>query len=146
MVGAVIRVRAAVATTIALAVLACAARAAELPDPTRPPALQRIAASASAPAAAPEGPVLQSVLTGPGRKASAIISGRLIEPGGTTHGMRLVQVTETGAVLRGPRGTVTLALTPGADKRAATAIAAPLRTAAAAGHDAPQSPVIAEPK
>jgi len=141
----VTRARCAIATTLALAVLACAARAAELPDPTRPPAQQRVAASASAPVAAPAGPVLQSVLTGPGRKGSAIISGRLVEPGGTTHGMRLVQVTETSAVLRGPRGTLTLALTPGADKRAAAAVALPLRTAEAGSHDTSR-PVIAEPK
>ena len=143
-----IRIGTRLAGSFALAVVTLSAVSAELPDPTRPPAQQRVAAPASAPSAAAEAPVLQSVLTGPGRKASAIISGRLIEPGGTTHGMRLVQVTETSAVLRGPHGTLTLALTPGADKRAAAAtLPPPLRTADAAGREQiSRPPLIAEPK
>ena len=148
MVGAV-RSPLAPATRCAVALLAAAttALAGELPDPTRPPQRQRAAAASSAPMPTAETPVLQSVLIGPGRSPSAIISGRLVAPGDATHGLRLVRVTETGAVLSGPRGTVTLALTPGAEKRAAAAPAfAPLRTADAAPIAATRRPFLAEPK
>jgi hypothetical protein len=91
--------------------------------------------------------VLQSVLTGPGRAPSAIISGQLVEPGGAIQGMRLVRVDETSAVLRGPRGPVTLALTPGAEKRAAATAAKPaLRTADAAANAQSRRPSHAEPQ
>ncbi|MGZ8259332.1 MAG: hypothetical protein ACXWUL_02135 [Caldimonas sp.] len=121
--------------------------AGELPDPTRPPQRQSAAAPTGAPTPAPDTPVLQSVLIGPGRAPSAIISGRLVAPGEATHGMRLVRVTETAAVLSGPRGTVTLALTPGAEKRAAAAPAvAPVRTADAAPIAAKRRSFLAEPK
>ena len=93
------------------------ARAADLPDPTRPPAAQRPSPSGTA-AAAPvtAAPVLQSVLIGEGRKPSAIINGRLLQLGDAYDGMRLTRVDETGAVLSGARGRTVLALTPGSDK------------------------------
>ena len=93
------------------------ARAADLPDPTRPPAAQRPGPGGSAPAAsASAAPVLQSVLIGEGRKPSAIINGRLLQLGDAYDEMRLTRVDETGAVLTGARGRTVLALTPGADK------------------------------
>ena len=147
MVGAVSRARALLACAVVLCAGTTPAFAADLPDPTRPPQRQRAATAASAPSAEPDAPVLQSVLTGSGRTPSAIISGRLVSAGDTTHGMRLVRVHETGAVLRGPRGTVTLALTPGAEKRAAATTAdAPVRTADAATGRGSKPPFPAEPK
>lgn len=105
----------------ALLGLQCAlALAADLPDPTRPPMAQRHApASGVAPTERPTAPILQSTLTGAGRKPSVIINGRAIELGESFDDMRLMSVTETGAVLSGPRGSTTLALTPAADKLAA---------------------------
>ena len=92
--------------------------AAELPDPTRPPTALRRAPGAPAPTVAikPNAPVLQSVMTGEGRKPSVIINGRSLELGESFDDMKLTRVSETGAVLTGSRGTTTLALTPGADK------------------------------
>jgi hypothetical protein len=120
-----------------LAALTClpAANAGELPDPTRPPMAQRHVGSGPVTVKA-AGPVLQSVMTGEGRKPSVIISGRALELGDSFDDMKLTQVSETGAVLSGAHGTTTLALTPGSDKSfaaaastdrvAATALAQPM--------------------
>ncbi len=101
--------------------LAAGAVAGELPDPTRPPASLRPAASSSAPyvATAPA-LVLQSVLIGEGRKPSAIINGRVVELGDSLDGQRLVRVFDGGALLAGPNGPMTLALTPDSEKVART--------------------------
>jgi hypothetical protein len=117
-------------------------QAGELPDPTRPPTAQRrVAAGASAPAAAPSVPVLQSVLIGEGRKPSAIIDGRLLQLGDALGELRLTRLDETGAVLSGPRGQTLLALTPGADKQVAgTAAAQKLGALAAPGRLAAATP------
>jgi MSHA biogenesis protein MshK len=97
---------------LVLAVLAAAVQvqADDLRDPTRPPAAMLApAAAASAPADAPQ---LQSVLLGNGRKPAAVISGQLVLLGGQLGDARLVRVTERSAVLKGPQGETTLALTP----------------------------------
>lgn len=94
----------------ALAACALQVQADELRDPTRPPAAMLAPASAaSAPADAPQ---LQSVLLGKGRKPAAVISGQLVLLGGQLGDAKLVRVTERGAVLKGPQGETTLALTP----------------------------------
>jgi hypothetical protein len=102
--------------------LGAVAVAGDLPDPTRPPASLRPAATTGAPDA-PAAPalVLQSVLTGEGRKPTAIINGRIVELGDSLDGLRLVRVFDGGALLAGPSGPTTLALTPGAEKVSAAA-------------------------
>lgn len=102
--------------------------AAELPDPTRPPAALRAASPSATPAAAAAAPVLvlQSVLIGEGRKPSAIINGRVVELGESFDGLRLVRVFDGGALLAGAGGATTLALTPGSEKVAVETGAQPL--------------------
>jgi hypothetical protein len=123
----------AVAVVAASAALASwpAAAAGELPDPTRPPlALRRTTTGPGPIALKPAPPVLQSVMTGAGRRPSVIISGRTLELGDSFDDMKLTKVSETGAVLSGSRGTTTLALTPGSDKSFAS-VASVERLAAA---------------
>lgn len=101
---------------------ASTALAAELPDPTRPPATRRASPSAAAaPALVAATPVLQSVLIGDGRKPSAIISGRMLTLGDPFDDMRLTGVTEAGALLSGPHGPTALTLTPNSAKQVALA-------------------------
>jgi len=101
--------------------LVAGAVAGELPDPTRPPASLRPASASSTPSvAAATALVLQSVLIGEGRKPTAIINGRVVELGDSLDGQRLVRVFEGGAVLAGPTGPMTLALTPDSEKVART--------------------------
>jgi MSHA biogenesis protein MshK len=99
--------------------LVAGAVAGELPDPTRPPASLRVASPTPSVAAAPA-LVLQSVLIGEGRKPTAIINGRVVELGDSLDGQRLVRVFEGGALLAGPNGPTTLALTPDSEKVART--------------------------
>ena len=101
----------------ALAALPLFAQANTLRDPTRPPeAMINGAAEAPAPAGALQ---LQSVLLGAGRRPAAVISGELVLLGGRVGDTRLVRVTERSAVLQGPNGLTTLALTPDATKQGA---------------------------
>ena len=111
---------------VALFALASSALAADLRDPTRPPATapRPVASLPGMTAPAPAPLVLQSVLTGSGRRASVIINGRVVELGDAFDQMRLMQVTDSRATLTGPRGSTVLALTPGADKQLAAAPAA----------------------
>jgi hypothetical protein len=110
--------------------------AAELPDPTRPPAALR-PATTTATTAMPSAPtlVLQSVLIGEGRKPSAIINGRVVELGESFEGLKLVRVFDQGALLAGPGGATTLALTPGSEK-----------VAVATTPGAPAQPIVAMTK
>ena len=104
--------------------------AGELPDPTRPPASVRQAGPTGAPAvAAVPVLVLQSVLIGEGRKPVAIINGRVVELGDSFDGLKLVRVSDTGALLAGPGGATTLALTPASEKVAVAAQPQPLLAA-----------------
>ncbi len=116
-----------------LFLLAMSASAADLRDPTQPPPMAPRSVAALPGMAAPAPLVLQSVLTGSGRRASVIINGRVVELGEAVDQMRLMQVTDTRATLTGPRGSTVLALTPGADKQFAVAPAAERTLARAAG-------------
>ena len=92
--------------------------AADMRDPTRPPAQHRESNVPPPPAATPaSAPLLQSILIGEGRKPSAIIDGRLVQLGEDYERMRLTRITETHAVLSGANGQTTLQLTPGAAKQ-----------------------------
>jgi MSHA biogenesis protein MshK len=116
------------ASLLSLAAAAFAAVAAELPDPTRPPAAMHAASPGGPAPAAAAAPalVLQSVLVGEGRRPSAIINGRVVELGDALDGLRLVRVFDGGAILSGPTGATTLALTPGSEKVAVDGAAQPL--------------------
>lgn len=95
----------------------CAVAAEPLPDPTRPPAGMAGEGSPGAPAAtAPAGPVLQSVLIAPKRRA-AIISGETVELGGKYQDAKLIRVSEGEAVLKTEQGLQTLKLFPQVEKR-----------------------------
>jgi len=108
------RVR-AILFALALGAGAAQALAAEmLPDPTRPP----VGAGVEAPGApvAAAGPVLQSVMIRPGRRA-AVISGQLVVEGERFGDAKLVKVSEGEVVLIGPEGRQTLKLFPGVEKQ-----------------------------
>lgn len=107
-------------TTVAagVALVSWSARAEDLPDPTRPPMAQRRVVTSDALKAA--APVLQSIISGPGRKPSVIISGHALELGESFENMKLVRVTELAATLSGPNGQTKLSLTPNADKLVAS--------------------------
>ena len=79
------------------------AQAQALPDPTRPPPMMMKApAGAAVAAAAPAGPVLQSVLIGrqAGGRQVAVIDGETVRLGGAFRGAVLVRMTETEVELR----------------------------------------------
>jgi hypothetical protein len=96
-------------------VLAGSADAAGTADPTRPP--DGVMAPAAAPAEAQTGRlVLQSVLVAPDRQI-AVVSGVPLAIGDEVQGHRLLRVTDTGAVLQGPAGRVSLKLYPDAERR-----------------------------
>lgn len=92
--------------------LAGSARAQELPDPTRPPALT--AQSPGAPVT-PAGPVLQSIMIFPSR-AEAVISGRLVHVGDTVGNGRIIKIAETDVVLQTSAGLRTMKLFPSIEK------------------------------
>jgi MSHA biogenesis protein MshK len=98
-----------------LSAAAMPAGAQGLADPTRPPA--GLVAS-DAYGEANGGPVLQSVMISPGRKA-ALISGQVVVLGGKYGSARLVRLTESEAVLRDGSETTVLRLYPLVDKRPA---------------------------
>ena len=87
-----------------------------LPDPTRPPAEASIMGGGGAVPAG--GPVLQSVLIGPGRK-SAVIGGQLLEEGDLFGDAKVVKISEGEVILSGPGGEQTLRLFPGVEKKPA---------------------------
>jgi MSHA biogenesis protein MshK len=77
------------------------AQAQALSDPTRPPPMMLKAPPGTA-AAAPAGPVLQSVLIGrqAGGRQVAVIDGETVRLGGAFRGAVLVRMTETEVELR----------------------------------------------
>lgn len=84
-----------------------------LMDPTRPPE----AFVTGAPGAGQEeGLRLQSVLMPQSGRPTAIISGQVVRVGEEVGGARLLKLTETEAVLKGPNGVERLFLTPDATK------------------------------
>jgi MSHA biogenesis protein MshK len=90
------------------------ARAQALNDPTRPP--YGAYEGESSPAAPAGGPVLQSVMITPDRKA-AIISGVMVRLGEKYGSAQVVQISETEVVLREGGESQVLKLYPGVDKR-----------------------------
>ncbi|MBI3284294.1 MAG: MSHA biogenesis protein MshK [Burkholderiales bacterium] len=92
--------------------LGAAAQAQDLPDPTRPPP----ALTATERAAAPAGPVLQSVLIAPDRRV-AIISGQAVALQGKYGDQTLVRISETEVVLSKGRERQTLKLFPDFEKK-----------------------------
>lgn len=96
-----------------------------LVDPTRPPGGQ----AESAQAVGPGGPVLQSVMLSPSRKA-AVISGEMVALGGRYGAAKLVRLTETEAVLKNGADVTVLKLHPLVEKRAVggTAAKGPTKT------------------
>jgi MSHA biogenesis protein MshK len=111
---------------VALSLLAAAGAAGgqanspeSLADPTRPPP-GLLGTPGSNPVAITAGPVLQSVLEAPDRKA-AIISGERVELGGRYGQAKLVRLTDSEALLEGPEGRTLLRLVPGVEKRPAGA-------------------------
>ena len=99
-----------------MAGLAAAPASAQSPlaDPTRPPA--GYAQDGDAPAAAPSGPVLESVVLPKKGRPLAVIGGRLVRVGEYYGDSRLIRVTEREAVREGPAGIERLFLTPGIEK------------------------------
>ena len=96
--------------------LVASAGAADLPDPTRPPAALAAVAPADGGASEIERPVLQSVMISPARRV-AIISGQAVVLGAMYQGARLIKVTGGEAVLRSGKETQTLKLFPDLHKQ-----------------------------
>ncbi len=97
----------------AVLMLPMCAFAEDLPDPTRPPAAimaPPVAGETGAVEKTPSG--LQSVIISRNRRA-AIIDGETVELGGKHGDVRLIEVNETGVVLRGAQGRQVLTLFPG---------------------------------
>jgi hypothetical protein len=89
------------------------ASAQTLADPMRPPAAF-LAPVAGAPAqtAKPTGPIVHTIIIGPGRRY-ATIDGRTVTEGDTVRGMRVTRIDEAQVVLRETTGqTVALDLLP----------------------------------
>jgi len=95
--------------------MSCAAHAAGLPDPTRPPAGFD---AGSAAAAQPSGPVLQEVRT-IGARRSAVISGQAVKVGSRVGDAMVTRIDEDRVQLHGPEGMQTLKLFPDVDKQPA---------------------------
>lgn len=92
------------------------AEMAPLADPTRPPN----GFSDGALADGDDGGLrLQSILKPQGGKPTAIISGQVVRVGERIGEARLLRLTETEAVLRGPKGVERLFLTPDVQKSSA---------------------------
>jgi MSHA biogenesis protein MshK len=85
-------------------------------DPTRPPAGFGAAAETAATAAHAGGPVLQSVMLSPTRRA-AIISGQMVSRGESYGDAVLTEVAEDHVVLNRGGSLQILKMYPGAEKR-----------------------------
>jgi hypothetical protein len=95
------------------------AAAQTLADPMRPPAAF-LAPAANTPtqAAKPTGPIVHTIIIGPGRRY-ATIDGRTVTEGDTVRGMRVTRIAEAGVVLRDATGqNVALELLPAVGKNA----------------------------
>jgi hypothetical protein len=92
------------------ALLPAAVQAQLLTDPTRPPD------AADAQGAAAAGPVVQSIIIGPGSKRTAIIGGERVEVGGNYGGARVVRITDAGVFLKGSEGETFLPASAGVEK------------------------------
>jgi MSHA biogenesis protein MshK len=106
------------AVLLALFFYCASASAQAIKDPTRPPPGLGAVQPSTGMQAAPAGPVLQSVILSPTRRA-AIISGQLVERGEPYGEAVLAEVGQDYVVLRSGAGTQVLKLYPGTEKRAA---------------------------
>ena len=97
---------------LALSVLA--AKAQNIPDPTRPPDF--ILAPVGAAGSEPSGPVLQSVLIAADRRL-AIISGKTVKLYEKYADQTVIKITETEVVLRNGKALQTLKLFPDFEKK-----------------------------
>jgi MSHA biogenesis protein MshK len=103
-----------------LAALACAPVAAQVPDPTRPPGAQL--APIGAGAGVDNGVIdtergVQAVLVQPDAKqSSAIVNGQLVKVGGMVGDKRVLKITESEVVLKGPAGREVMKLIPTIEK------------------------------
>lgn len=93
-----------------------AAAAETLVDPTRPPSMVEKSAAGVAPA--PVGSGLQSIFISPQRRV-ALIDGKEVPVGGHVGEAKLVQIAEDHIVLKDAKGTRSVALLPGIEKRPA---------------------------
>jgi len=93
------------------------AQAAQLADPTRPPADILAPAADAAGTAASATHQLQSIMIKQGGRPAAMINGTVVQLGGQIGAAKLVQVGEDFVVLLGPEGRETLRLMPDATKQ-----------------------------
>src|SRR5688572_24200190 len=104
------------ALAIALTLFSAVAAAQAIKDPTRPPAGLGTAGEPAAAQAPTGGPVLQSVMLSPSRRA-AIISGQLVSRGENYGDAVLAEVAEDHVVLNRGGSLQVLKMYPGAEKR-----------------------------
>lgn len=101
-------------------ILGAGAALAQVPDPTRPPDAE--AAGSAAAAAADSG--VQTVILRRGGKSAAVIDGQYVEIGGKVGDKRVLKISESEVVLKGPGGREVLKVTPAVDKKSANGNAA----------------------
>ena len=106
----------ATAVSVALLSFPPVAAAQAIRDPTRPPAGFGTAGEPAAAQAPTGGPVLQSVMLSPTRRA-AIISGQLVSRGETYGDAVLLEVAEDHVVLSRGGSVQVLKMYPGAEKK-----------------------------
>lgn len=94
---------------LALGVMAAGLHAQAMTDPTEPPS--NPSSSASVGSAASSGPSLQFVMMA-GKRAEAIIDGKLVQVGDRVGAARVVKISQYEAVLQGPGGAQTLRMFP----------------------------------
>ncbi len=105
-----------VAVSVALTVFSAGVAAQAIKDPTRPPAGLGAAGEPAAAQVPTGGPVLQSVMLSPTRRA-AIISGQLVSRGENYGDAVLTEVAEDHVVLSRGGSLQVLKMYPGAEKR-----------------------------
>ena len=98
------------------ALMANSACAEALSDPMRPPVVVGPQADVNS---APTGPILQSVMISPQRRA-AIIGGQTATIGGKFGNARVIKISESEVVLESDGKLQTLSLFPGVEKRQVT--------------------------
>lgn len=99
-----------------LCALCCAGVSAQaLPDPTQPPTGWGPGESPDSALLAPAR--LQMIVHSPGTKPWALLDGRRVDIGDVVDGARLVRLTDTEALFKGPDGTRRLSLAPGVSRQ-----------------------------
>lgn len=103
---------------------------AQLPDPTRPADVP--AAPALGPGTAPAiASGIQTVILRPGGKSVAVINGQHLEVGARVGDKRVVKISESEVVLKGPSGREIIKLTPDIEKMPVKKAVEPKRRAKA---------------